>query len=98
MRIIDPGTIPPPKTKSNSSRRVFHRFASDPLTSRSRGVAATLPPSASDRAPAIRRDDPPLAATLGATVSSTSVFHSPHVSHRPCHFEYSAPHSVHRYT
>jgi hypothetical protein len=96
MRIIDPGTIPPPRTKSNSSIPVFQRLASDPWTSRSRGVGATLPPSASDRAPAIRRDDPPLTVTFGAMISSTSVFHSPHVSQRPCHRGYSAPHSVQR--
>ena len=89
--------MPPPTTKSNSSSPVFQRLASEPLTSRSRGVVATLPPSPNVRVPPIRRADPPTdGTTFGATISSTSVFHSPHVSQRPCHFEYSAPHSVQR--
>ena len=89
--------MPPPTTKSNSSRPVFHRFDSEPLTSRSRGVVATLPPSPNERVPPIRRAAPPApTTTFGATISSTRVFHSPHVSQRPCHLEYSAPHSVQR--
>ena len=36
-----------------------------PLTSRSFGATATLPPSASDRAPPMRRDAPPLGGHLG---------------------------------
>ena len=42
MRIIDPGTIPPPRTKSNSASPVRQRCASEPETSRRRGVGATL--------------------------------------------------------
>src|SRR5258708_6882628 len=95
-RIMDPGTTPPPRTKSNSARSVVHRAASDPLTERSRGVATTLPPSPSVRAPPARRLDP-VAGAVRATVSSTSEFHAPHVSQRPAHLGWSAPHSVHRY-
>src|SRR3954453_12173131 len=97
MRIIEPGTMPPPMTKSNSPSPVVQRFASDPLSPRNRGVTAMLPPPPNDRAPPARRAaPPPTAAPFGAAISSTSVFHSPHVSQRPCHFEYSAPHSVQR--
>src|SRR5689334_7545122 len=89
--------MPPPNTKSNSSSPVRQRFASEPVTSRSRGVTATLPPSASDRVPPMRRAvDPNVVAARAVTTSSASVFHSPHVSQRPCHFEYSAPHSAQR--
>src|SRR5439155_22118236 len=97
MRIIEPGTIPPPRTKSNSSIPVFHRRASLPLTSRSLGVTATLPPSASVRVPPARRLAP-LVGALRAATSSTSEFHAPQTSHRPAHLGCSAPHSVQRYT
>src|SRR5215212_7807284 len=93
IRIIDPGTIPPPSTKSNSSIPVFHRGSALPVTSRKRIGDATDPPSASVLCPPILRDAPdfpPVAEDLGAT-SSTSVFQSPHTSHRPAQREYSAP-------
>src|SRR5215218_3900594 len=97
---MDPGTIPPPSTKSNSSMPVLSRCASEPTTWLSRVVATTVPPAPNDPAPPTRRAlPPPLAArTLGAAVSSTSVSHSPQTSHRPAHFGWSAPHSVQRYT
>ena len=87
--------MPPPSTKSNSSRPVFQRAAFDSDDVAKLGVrSATFPPSASDFTPPMRRAAPPSAAILGATISSTSVFHSPQVSQRPCHLKYSAPHSV----
>src|SRR5258708_31780110 len=92
---MEPGTTPPPRTKSNSARSVVHRAASDPLTVRSRGVATTLPPSPSVRAPPARRLDP-VAGAVRATVSSTSEFQAPHVSQRPAHLGWSAPPSVQR--
>jgi hypothetical protein len=57
----------------------------------------TTPPAAIPRDPFSRRSDadPTLRRATG---SSTSVFHSPHASHRPVHFADSAPHSEHRYT
>ena len=99
MRIIDPGTMPPPSTKSNSSIPVFQRVgARSRLTSRERrrerdASAFGERPRPAD---APRRTAAGAAATLGATISSTSVFHSPHVSQRPCHLACSAPHSVQR--
>jgi hypothetical protein len=79
--------MPPPSTKSNSPRPVRQRFASEPLTSRRRGVTATLPPSAIAVLPPMRRAAPALlAGSAFATASSTSVFHSPQTSQRPCHF------------
>jgi hypothetical protein len=65
---------------------VRQRFASVPATSRSLVVAATLPPSPSERAPPTRRALPPAAAGAFDTTSSTSVFQLPHVSQRPAHF------------
>jgi hypothetical protein len=45
----------------------------------------------------MRRADPaPFAATFGAAISSTSVFHSPQLSQRPCHLLESAPQSLQR--
>src|SRR5258708_5439377 len=82
----EPGTIPPPSTKSNSARPVFHR--------------PTAPPATSDRRMggwpdgALRSADPP----IRPTASSTSAFHAPHASHFPPHFGWSAPHSVQRKT
>src|SRR4051812_38376853 len=89
---IDPGTTPPPSTKSSSCSPDDQRVISVPVTSRSRVALATLPPSESPFEPFSRRSEPELAA-FGATGSSTSVFHSPHMSHLPCHFAYEVPHS-----
>src|SRR5258708_35763632 len=95
-RIMEPGTTPPPRTKSNSARSVVHRAASDPLTERSRGVATTLPPSPSVRAPPARRLDP-VAGAGRAPVSSPSEVPAPHVSQRPAHLGWSAPPPVQGY-
>ena len=93
---MDPGTTPPPSTKSNSSMPLAHRSRSEPLTSRSRVAVTTLPPSANDALPAWRRAAPLAADGLAVATSSTSVFHSPHTSQRPAHLGCSAPHSVQR--
>src|SRR5881396_1431355 len=86
----DPGTMPPPNTKSNSSSPVFHRSMTPPCTSArriggtpvGRYVLAVLPPL------------PP----YRPTASSTRVFHASQASQRPAHFGCSAPHSVQRNT
>ena len=98
MSTMEPGTMPPPSTKSNSSIPLRQRRSSEPDTSRSRGVTATVPPSPIATLPPSRRSAPApfAAAALGAAISSTRVFHSPQLSHRPCHLGYSAPQSEQR--
>src|ERR1041385_4160227 len=92
MSTIEPGTTPPPRTKSSSCIPDDQRVISVPVTSRRRVATATLPPPARPFDPFRRRSDPELAA-FAAIGSSTSVFHSPQASHLPCHFAYDAPHS-----
>src|SRR5437867_2685511 len=85
----DPGTMPPPKTKSNSRRPVCHRRtpAPSPRADRRTGGRA-------DGELAGRCARPP----VRPTGSSTSVFHAPHASQRPPHLGWSAPQSVQRNT
>src|SRR5437867_12480925 len=85
----DPGTMPPPKTKSNSRRPVCHRRtpAPSPRADRRTGGRA-------DGELAGRCARPP----VRPTGSSASVFHAPHASQRPPHFGCSAPQSVQRNT
>src|SRR6266705_2585203 len=87
-RTTDPGTTPPPSTKSNSARPVRHR--------------PTPPPSTADRRTGglpVRSPDRPTARPPGRPVgSSTRVFQAPHASQRPPHLGCSAPHSLHRNT
>src|SRR5690349_12421228 len=96
INTIEPGTTPPPSTKSNSSRPVFHRLALEPWISRSRGVAAMLPPAASERVPPNHPTPPPPPPTPPPTPPSTRLLHSPHKPHPPPHPHHSAPHSVQR--
>src|SRR2546422_1098458 len=83
----DPGTIPPPSTKSNSRRPVCHR--SNPTV-----------PTADSRTGGLPDGDGPRSGRLSVrpTASSTSVFHAPHASQRPPHLGCSAPQSVQRNT
>src|SRR5207245_10793967 len=85
----DPGTIPPPKTKSNSRRPVCHRRTPAPSPRADRRTGG-LPDGTtcflSARLP------------VRPTASSTSVFHAPHASQRPPHLGCSAPQSVQRNT
>src|SRR5574341_1003884 len=88
--VSDPGTRPPPTTKSISLRPVFQRRSpSLGISASRRGVPAT---ASGPRLP--RR----LRGLVRGASSSATVFQAPHPSHRPTHLGYSAPHSVQRYT
>src|SRR5437660_4518783 len=84
----DPGTMPPPSTKSNSRRPVCQRVNVPPPTADRR--TGGLP----DGAACLLSERPP----ARPTASSTSVFHAPQESQRPAHFGCSAPQSVQRNT
>src|ERR1041384_5136409 len=84
----DPGTMPPPSTKSNSRSPVCHRWTAPPCTADRR--TGGLP----DGAARVLSARPP----VRPTASSTSVFHAPQESQRPAHFGCSAPQSVQRNT
>src|SRR5947207_7312100 len=88
----DPGTMPPPSTKSNSRRPVCHRSTPGPPPRADRRTGGRADAS-SDRLTA----RPPDRHSV-PTASSTRVFHAPHASHRPAHFGCSAPQSVQRNT
>ena len=75
----DPGTKPPPSTRSNSSIPVERRAASAISTS----VYSFADPAAPSWA---YRFVPPADAGASAVRSSTSEFHAPHSLHRPSHF------------
>src|SRR5690606_8706577 len=97
-RTMEPGTTPPPRTKSSSRRPLVQRVSLRATTSRSRGAGATLPPSANPEAPELRRREAADLPVLFTATSSTRVFQAPHTSQRPAHFACSDPHSVQRYT
>src|SRR5947208_15820522 len=85
----DPGTMPPPSTKSNSRRPVCQRSTPGPAPRADRrtgGLPDGVAPILSARPP------------VRPTASSTSVFHAPHASQRPPHLGCSAPQSVQRNT
>src|SRR6266581_6347317 len=84
--VTEPGTMPPPRTKSNSARPVFQRAMADCLRSVRR--IGGWPVGAPLTAEPLNRP----------TASSTSEFHAPQLSQRPPHFGWSAPHSVQRNT
>src|SRR3954470_19367543 len=84
-RTTEPGTIPPPSTKSNSPSPVVHLRRSVPSTSRRRTGRAS--------AAARFTGAPAEAERLGADGSSTSVFHSRQAGHWPCQRGVSLPHS-----
>src|SRR5690349_12047264 len=85
-RVTEPGTMPPPSTKSNSASPVFHRVvAADSISDSRTGEAPD------ELRPSGRRAARPPA-------SSISEFHAPQASQRPPHFGWSAPHSVQRNT
>src|ERR1041385_1209471 len=80
MRTADPGTNPPPHTRSNSAMPVARRGGNSSGAFRS--SSANGRPFARARAPAPTGIAPP---------SSTIVFQPPHASQRPDHFAVSAP-------
>src|SRR6266545_1292706 len=85
--VTDPGTMPPPRTKSNSASPVFQRsMLSDGTWESWTGLGPGDP---------FRRSIFP---TFRPIDSSTKVFHAPHASHLPAHFGCSAPQSVQRNT
>ena len=73
----EPGTIPPPSTRSNSPMPVCSRGTGRVSTADS----GTRPPRRPPRRRAPRRDRAPDAPSAHA--SSTSVFHSPQPGQRP---------------
>src|SRR3954447_6447152 len=77
----EPGTMPPPQTRSYSAMPLIRRgaFSDTPLRS-----------TKSIRRPAPDARPRPFGA-LSGTASSTSVFHSPHASHLPPHLGKLAP-------
>src|SRR3954470_2908388 len=78
-RTSEPGTSPPPSTRSNSPTPVDSRGVGARATSRS-GTGRTAAVAGARPRPAAPRARP-----AGATArSSTSVFHSPQPGHRPC--------------
>ena len=79
-RTTEPGTTPPPSTRSSSPMPVLSRATSSARTSRS-GTAR----------PGAAFAPPPRAVLAGAT-SSTSVFQSEQLGHWPCHLAVVAPH------
>src|SRR6266516_1309189 len=85
----EPGTMPPPSTKSNSRRPVCHRSRRGPPPRADRRTGGL--PDGEARFLSGRPLDRP-------TASSTSVFHAPQESQRPAHFGCSAPQSVQRNT
>src|SRR3954470_12574059 len=90
IRTRDPGTTPPPRTRSNSPMPVESRSETTvSMSSYNRGpaVAASeyLDPAAAAAAPA--------PATAGVARSSTREFQAPQSAQRPSHFDDCAPHS-----
>src|SRR5712692_1482033 len=85
-RTTEPGTMPPPKTKSNSANPVRQR--SLPTVGRLESWTGT----------AVVSFEPSNFPTFRPTTSATSAFHAPHASHFPPHLGWSVPHSVHRKT
>src|SRR5258708_4701055 len=89
--VTEPGTMPPPSTKSNSASPVRQRSAPPALTSARRTGGGPAGRPARERR----------CARPGAwrpSGSSARVFHAPHASQRPAHFGCSAPQSVQRNT
>ncbi len=89
MRMIDPGTKPPPSTRSTSPIPEVRRAASALVTLEIGETAAT--PAMARAADGAR---PPVGR--GAAIVSTSVFQASQAGHWPAHFGELAPHCWHR--
>lgn len=89
MRMMLPGTRPPPRTRLSSEEGILMRGSSS--------VAISDTGTGADR----REDEcgPGVRDFFsGSTFSSTMVFHSPHAGHRPTHFGDSAPQLLQNHT
>src|SRR5690606_8778416 len=93
----EPGTTPPPRTKSNSASPVRHRVSSPPTTSPNRAGDERLAPARATAPPAPPRDAPPRPPPRGRG-SSTRVFQALQAEHCPDHRGDSLPHSVQKKT
>jgi hypothetical protein len=83
IRMAEPGTTPPPQTRSNSSTPVTMRGGAGVSTSR-----------VSKARPGPRLDARGGASAPGGAApasSSTRVFHCPQALHCPAHLEWTAP-------
>ena len=85
IRTSDPGTMPPPSTRSNSSMPELTRDSS-PVSTASKGFGLEGPEG---RISGSGRPLPGGGAT--SCRSSTKLFHSPQSGQRPSHFELSKP-------
>src|SRR5579884_1270262 len=108
----EPGTRPPPSTRSSSPMPVFMRSTgAAPTSARRRGASAgPKPPPPSPPPPPGPRTPPeppiPRAALrppaarppAGRSVSSISVFQAPQEGHWPCHLASCAPQSEQTWT
>src|SRR5262245_50101565 len=84
-RMSDPGTTPPPSTRSNSPMPVERRTLRDISTS-----AYSL---AVDDVENCEKRFCPTEDAADSDLSSTREFHAPHSLHRPIHLGACAPHS-----
>jgi hypothetical protein len=93
MRVNAPGTMPPPRTRSNSPRDVEIRGASSVATSTS--AIGSVSPDRTSPATGGARRAPSVGVAKGAAAftDSTSVFHAPQSGQRPCHLGASWAHS-----
>ena len=88
IRTTAPGTIPPPRTRSNSRKPVLN------LGSSASGISDRISDSPSPADPAKPLKSPPDGALLfGASLTSVIEFQAPHSGHFPIHLGKSAPHS-----
>ncbi len=85
-RVTDPGTRPPPSTRSSSAMPVLRWVASSATTSPMGTGGCPGPAVVAARAARVRSS------------SSTSVPHASHVGQRPSHCGVEPPHSVQRWT
>ena len=79
MSTIEPGTKPPPSTRSTSPI---------PDASRAPSALVTVEIGATTAAPAMAREAEGAVSgrARGVAIVSTSVFHAPHAGHWPAHF------------
>ena len=81
--MMEPGTNPPPSTRSTSPIPDGRREAS---------ALVMLPIGVTAAPPAIARVAESARPDRGAAIVSTRVFHAPHAGHCPAHFGEAPPH------